>query len=374
MATKRPFGQIRKLPSKRFHARYTGPDTVRHNAPNTFDTRMDADAWLIGEHQKISRGEWSPPRKLRDQPKKTTFAEYAERWMSARDLKPRTRAHYRSLLDQHILPTFGGTALTAITSVSVRDWYATVLDRSKPTQRAHAYGQLRTILNTAVTDEKIAANPCRIRGAGSAKRVITVEPASPEELDIIVATVPERYRLMVLFASWCALRFGESIELRRKDIDLAAGVIRVRRAAVTVGGQVIIDTPKSDAGIRTVAIPPHLLPAVTQHLGRSIAGGKEGLLFPAAGGDPFKHMANSTLHRVFYRARDAAGRPDLRWHDLRHTGAVFAAQEGATIAELMARLGHSTPDTAMLYQHAAEGRDMVLAKAMSARAEHAGSV
>ena len=76
-------------------------------------------------------------------------------------------------------------------------------------------------------------------------------------------------------------------------------------------------------------------------------------------------MAASTLYRVFYRARDAAGRPDLRWHDLRHTGAVLAASTGATLAELMARLGHSTPGAALRYQHAAQGRDAEIARALS---------
>ena len=46
---------------------------------------------------------------------------------------------------------------------------------------------------------------------------------------------------------------------------------------------------------------------------------------------------------MYYPARAKAGRPDLRFHDLRHTGAVLAAATGATLAELMARLGHSTP-------------------------------
>ncbi len=53
-------------------------------------------------------------------------------------------------------------------------------------------------------------------------------------------------------------------------------------------------------------------------------------------------MAPSSLYAVYYPAREAAGRPDLRTHDLRHTGAVLAAATGATLAELMARLGHST--------------------------------
>jgi integrase len=76
-------------------------------------------------------------------------------------------------------------------------------------------------------------------------------------------------------------------------------------------------------------------------------------------------MKPSTLHRVWDRARAKAGRPDLRFHDLRHTGAVLAALSGATIAELMARLGHTTPTMALRYQHAAQARDVEIAKRLS---------
>jgi integrase len=76
-------------------------------------------------------------------------------------------------------------------------------------------------------------------------------------------------------------------------------------------------------------------------------------------------MAPATLYRVYYPAREAAGRPDLRFHDLRHTGAVLAAATGATLAELMSRLGHSTAGAALRYQHAAAGRDKVIAAALS---------
>ena len=77
-------------------------------------------------------------------------------------------------------------------------------------------------------------------------------------------------------------------------------------------------------------------------------------------------MAPASLYRVCYPAREAAGRPDLRWHDLRHTGAVLAAQTGATLAELMGRLGHTTPGAALRYQHAAQGRDAEIARRLSA--------
>jgi integrase len=100
------------------------------------------------------------------------------------------------------------------------------------------------------------------------------------ELEAITVSLPERYRLMVLLASRCAMRFGELIELRRSDIDLKAGKLMIRRAAVVVDGQTIVGSPKSSAGVRDVAIPPHLLPAVREHLATFAEWGKAGLLSP----------------------------------------------------------------------------------------------
>ncbi len=171
---------------------------------------------------------------------------------------------------------------------------------------------------------------------------------------------------MVLLASWCGLRYGEVSELRRGDLDLRGGVVHVRRGVVRVGGEFVVGTPKSDAGTRDVSIPPHLMMLVMEHLAANITGGRDGLLFPAADGR--SHLLASTFYVSFYKARDAADRPDLRFHDLRHTGAVLAAATGATLAELMGRLGHSTAGAALRYQHAAEGRDMQIAKALSAMA------
>jgi integrase len=169
---------------------------------------------------------------------------------------------------------------------------------------------------------------------------------------------------MVWLAAWCALRFGEVTELRRSDVDVKAGRLTVGRGVVRVTGQTIVKTPKSEAGLRTVAIPPHLMPLVHQHLIEHTARGQDALLF-AAVNDPARQVAPSTTRRWYYRARDAAARPDLKFHDLRHTGAVLAAATGATLAELMARLGHSTVSAALRYQHAAQDRDTAIAAALS---------
>ena len=218
-----------------------------------------------------------------------------------------------------------------------------------------------------MADDLIVANPCRIRGAGQAKRASKTEPATLQELAALVDNMPDRYKLMVLLAGWCGLRFGELTELRGHDIDTKRGVIKLRRAVVWVNSQAVVTTPKSAAGSRDVTIPPHLLPAVREHLLRHGVG-RDGLLFPSTH-NPDVHMRTSTLARVFYPAREFAGRPDLRFHDLRHTGAVLAASTGATLAELMARLGHTTPGVAMRYQHAAKGRDQQIAEALSKLAE-----
>ncbi|WP_246306199.1 tyrosine-type recombinase/integrase [Allobranchiibius huperziae] len=318
---KRGFGQISKQRSGRLQARYTGPDLQLHTAPHTFALRLDAEAWLADERRSIVADTWTPPANRRlAQLGPVIFATYARAWLIERDLKPRTRAHYTSLLQVQLQP-LANTPLTAITPPLVRHWYST-LDPTRPTLRSHAYGLLRTILNTAVQDEEIAANPCHIRGAGSARRVKQITPATLNELEAIALAMPEHYRPLVLLAAWTGLRFGEITELRRKDIDVPNGTLHVRRGVVRSAGRTIVGSPKSAAGVRDVAIPPHLLPMLDAHLMR-MAPGRDRLVFPAADGK--SHLAPSTLYRVFYPARQAAGRTDLRWHDLRHTGAVLAA-------------------------------------------------
>ena len=141
---------------------------------------------------------------------------------------------------------------------------------------------------------------------------------------------------MILLACWCALRFGELTELRRGDLDLRHARVRV----TWIDGKPTLGAPKSDAGIRDVAIPPHLVPTVRQHLQDHVGWGKDALLFSTANGEQIGRGGAFRKYRE--RARKAAGRDDLRFHDLRHTGAVLTAQSGATIAELMGRLGHAT--------------------------------
>lgn len=376
--TRRGFGRIEKRSSGRYRAAYTGPDGQLYRAPMTFDARDDAIAWLSARRAEIEMEVWAPDVAARGAVSRSvpTFRAYADLWLETRktrgrELRPTTRRQYRMLLDNFIYPTFGDERIDRISPEDVNAWYD-ALAPGRETIRAQSYSLLRTIFTGAASQRPhplVPYNPAHIRGAGNTKRAHHVQPASLEELQTIVEELPDRYKLMALLAAWCAMRFGELAELRRGDIDLRTNRVKIRRGVVRVDGKFIVGPPKTDAGVRDVAIPPHLVPLVKDHLSDHTAPGMNALLFPAAA-DGNLHMAPSTLYKVYYPAREAAGRKDLRWHDLRHTGAVLAAQTGATLAELMGRLGHSTPGAAMRYQHAAADRDAEIARRLS---ELAGS-
>ncbi len=72
-----------------------------------------------------------------------------------------------------------------------------------------------------------------------------VEPVSLADLHTIVEAMPARLRTLVLLAAWCGLRFGELVELRRKDVDLSRQVLHVQRAMVRVNGTDVIGARRS---------------------------------------------------------------------------------------------------------------------------------
>lgn len=371
-------GALRLLKSGRWQARAPHPtETVKSTGPRdpatgaprvyvrprmvsrSFESKVDAQAWLISptfEDEDVAP-DAQPDPLLRD---------YANEFLATRQvrgkspLKPRTAEHYRRLLDAWILPSLGDLRLSQITTRKVDQWFAD-LDPDKATMRAHAYQLLHAILRNAVRQGLLATNPANIEGAGEAERKIQPQVLTVSEVFDLAEAMPPRYRAMVYVAAFCGLRFGELTELRRHDINVKAGVITVRRGVVRVGGEFQVGTPKSAAGVGDVPIPPPLLPEIEHHLDRFVKADKQALLFPAKNGD---HLSASSLYKPFYAAREAIGKPSMRWHDLRHTSGTLRAQQGATLAEIQEHLRQSTAEAALRYQHAAQGRSRILADKM----------
>lgn len=359
---------MRQLPSGRFQARYIGPDGREHKAPTTFDARTDADGWLAVERARVIRGDWRPPQPEYDrhiEEVSLTLGAYVDEFLERRKLRPTTRELYAKLLGR-IRPTFNADALDDITPQRVQRWYASMA--ATPTTQANAYSLLRTILAAAVEDDLLARNPCRVRG-GSVKRRAR-EPETLQtisEVNAYLAAVPPRYRAALSLAVWLGLRSGEVRGLRRRDLDLDKAVVHVRQGAVKVKGSWTTAQPKTAAGIRDVAIPPHLVPQLRAWLQAHPPRPEGDLLFTARDGrTPLPDQTLRDAHRV---AAQAVGRPALTLHGLRHSHLTIVAQAGATTAELMARAGHTAPTMALRYQHAASSRDQELAQKLSSLAE-----
>jgi integrase len=371
---RRGFGRLRQRESGRWQAGVTGPDGRVHYAAVTFAKKGDALVWLRLEERQIDNDPdgWVPPKErvaLREAARAPRLRDHSERYITGkarpRPLKPTTEANYRDLLNRLILPVLGDRRLDQITPNAVQLWWES-LPAKQPTERAHAYALLRSIMQFAVDRPLclIPENPCQTPGAGRVVAKGKIRPATVDEINVIVANMPERLRLAVLIAVWLGLRQGETMELRRGDVNLKRGTVTISRAVTRVKGEdPIIGTPKSEAGNRVVSIPSNLIDKFRDHLERFTGPERDALLF--WGRDSGEQLAPSTLYRWYYPAREAAGRPDLRWHDLRHTAATMAKKVGAPDRVLMNRFGHSTNAASLRYQHFVDTEDKDLAEKLS---------
>jgi hypothetical protein len=234
-------------------------------APQTFGTKTHAGQWLAAAQVDQLRGVWVDPRAGR-----LTLTEWSEGWLAHRRLRPRTEEPYRHLLRLHILRSLGRTELSRLTPSAIRGWYASLAE-AHPSTAAKAYRLLRAMMNTAVADELIARNPCRVDGAGVER---TPERPIPTvaEVAALCDAMPERWRLLVLLAAWCGLRRGELLALQRRDLDGLRNTVGVQRThQYMLDGRILEGPPKTEAGRRLVAIPPHLGDDIAAHLARFVA-------------------------------------------------------------------------------------------------------
>lgn len=363
MPKKRRFGRIRKLPSGRFQARYPDPDGIDRPAPHTFATTTDAERWLVSVEADIIKGTWTNPDLGR-----VALGEYLTDWIAHRPgLRPRTVDLYRWLYGKYIEPTLRDHLLSDITPGTVRAWRAELLaGGTAATMVAKAYRLLRAVLNTAVDDELIRRNPCRIKGAGI-ERASERPIATVAQVFDLAGTVPGRLRALILLAAFTSLRYGELAALRRRDLDPRCKTVTVRATLVErQDGSITFGPPKTEAGLRTVTIPGAIRRELRSHLETFVADDPDALIFTGAKGGVLRR---SNFQRVSNWTKSVAevGLPGFHFHDLRHTGNTLASRTGASLADLMARMGHSSTRAALIYQHAAQEQDKEIADALSDR-------
>lgn len=354
------FGSVRQLASGRWQARYPDAAGRPMTAPTTFPTKREALDHLAGVRSDRMRGSYIDHRAGL-----VPFGTYAAEWIgnggSRGRLAPRTTDLYRDLLARQLAP-LAETPLSGLSAPDVRAWYtrtrkglAAAAKRrggSGEARLRQAYALLKAIMATAVADGLVASNPCTIKGAG----VATSEERpymAPDVLAAIVERMPAQYHLPLRVMFGGHLRLGELTALERGDYQ--DGMLRVERQSSGAG---VAPTKTGEA--RVVALPPSVAALVEAHLAAT-TGFPRSPLFARADGLRF---TGNQVQQAWAKARKRAGHPQFHLHDVRHAGLTVAAQAGATTRELMARAGHRTARASLIYQHAAEERNQVLAGRM----------
>ena len=202
--TRRAWGKVRRLPSGYYQASYVH-EGARYVAPQTFSTKAQADTWLGGQRDEISRGVWKPPRVVQAE----MFGQYAPLWLAQRrtrkgqPLRPRTREWYGDVITRG-LKSFAETRLSGITAATVRAWHHERTSEKGATQAGGEARVLRAILNTAVKDGLIDTNPVPSELCNtSTGRVF--RPPTAEELAALIEAMPPRLRLAVQLAAFGGL-------------------------------------------------------------------------------------------------------------------------------------------------------------------------
>lgn len=350
----------------RYDVRYRTPEGGVRTATKA-DLR-EARAFASKVEGDKARGRFIDPRSAT-----ITFEQYSEQWLAERPLRPRTLELYDGLLRKHIGPTFNKKALGRITPSMVRTWNAKLRATEAPSVAPKAYRLFRTIMGTAIEDERIERNPANLKGAGTehhAERPV----CTIERVYQLAETVEPRYRALVLVATFTGLRLGELSALTRERFNMLHRTVSVVEQYQRLAkGGMVLGEPKTDAGRRTVNLPAFLVPEVEAHLARYVDPEPDALVFAGPEGAP---LCGNNWNPKWRAACDAVGTlpPKFRFHDLRGTGNTIAAATGASLKELMTRLGHASPRAALLYQHAtAEGGRKLAAGIDEAVRESRGS-
>jgi integrase len=356
--SRRGWGCIRQLKSNNtYQASYIGVDKKRHYAPITFKFKKDAESFLTKIRDDIEAGIWNSSINSKNI---ISLKTYSEKIIHLRELKANTQILYLETLKKYVYNHKIATMdIRIIKALDIKDWFYT-LDPSKNATRQKAIQIMKLIFNSAIDDEIIDTNPVKIKVNYIVQNIVKV--ASPDEIKIIINNMPEKYKLLVELSVFLSLRIGETLGIKLKDFDFNKNILSIKRAVVFIKGKSQITTPKTKYSIRDISIPPHIILDIKKYIKFYNIKHSDDLIFYSKNNTP---IGKKVIIKYYKRATKVANRPDLRFHDLRHTGATYAALSGASIKELMDRLGHSTPAMAIHYQHILSNRPKEIADNMS---------
>ncbi|MEV5705746.1 tyrosine-type recombinase/integrase [Actinoallomurus sp. NPDC052274] len=337
-----------------------------------FATEEDAKAARDEARVKARRGEYIDRNSA-------TVAEYLDEWIEAHavEIKPKTLADYRHLIERHIKPHIGGLRLQAVRPARITKLYrdlATSGGRGgkglSPRTVAYVHAVLRKAFGDAVrVDQLLASNPVE---RAKRPRMQLREPGKVWDAAQLrtFLDVAKEHRLSAFFhlAAYTGARRGELLNLRWRDVDLDGRQITISGSAAFIAGERIEGTTKSGRS-RVVSIDAGTVQVLKAHRQRQnadrlaageewkgAAGKDDDYLFTTAWGEPIHPDTVSSLMASLIarhnKATPATALPPARLHDLRHIHATMLLLAGVPVHVVAARLGHADPSiTLRVYAH-----------------------
>ena len=366
-------GNLRKRKDGRWEGRYTAgcdPETGKAIYKNVLGkTQAEAKAKL---KQAIEEAKGLDAAKVG----RYTIGQWMDVWFehyAKVKVRPSSHQTYRGYIDNHIKPNIGKIPLEKLTSLELQKFYKKLLEKGRVDRlesRNQAKGlspktvwNIHQIISSAMKlaqeQKLIASNPaegCALPRMGHQEmKTLPVEQLHSFLREAKDSGVFELYYLELA----TGLRRGELLGLKWEDIDLERGDLRVRRQIARINGEVVEAPLKTKNAYRTLPLAEDTVSILLEQK-KKVAGSP--WVFPSSTGGPIS--PDSVLH-MLHRVLKRAGLPRIRFHDLRHTFATLALQNGVDVKTVSGMLGHfSAGFTLDTYAHVTTASQRQAAKTM----------
>jgi integrase len=324
---------------KRWLAVWQGPDG--RDQTRAFEKKSDAEKHGTAMEADRLRGVYVDERRGR-----VLLREYAtDKWLPAQvHLRPNSAETYASHLKTHILPALGERRMGGLGRSDMKAFVAALTAKLAPSTVETVFSVLRSLMQSAVDDGVIAANPCsRVPLPRVEPRV--VEPLPAAAVIALADAITPRYRLAVWLGAGLGLREGEALGLAVPKVDFLRRKVMVHRQAQH---QQLVEL-KTKASRRTVPADDFVLAEITRHMQQWVPGPDQVITTNRCG----RIVQRSSFGDCWRPAVAAAGLPKgTRFHDLRHFYASGLIKANLNPKVIQSRLGHATiAETMDTYGH-----------------------
>lgn len=289
---------------------------------------------------------------------KTTVAEYLEFWIeNISKAATSTKDRYQQDIRTKINPLIGKVRLQHLTGLHIDSVISTAAkEEYSAASQQKIFAVLSKSLNDAVKRDLIGFNPCsksdKPRLAKTKHTIWTAEQSQA----FLKHVAGHRWFALFTLAMFTGMRQGESLALYWSDIDWTKNEISISRTLTDNNHKAVIgDVPKTDAGNRSIIVPPYVMEALDKHRAKMMMDGHptagDNLVFVNHAGKIINR--NNLVSRTFKPLCEKAKVPVLVWHEMRHTTATLLLESGIPINNVSELLGHaSSVVTSKIYAHA----------------------